>query len=160
MGTCRLRIQQQKEEDAKQAYANLFEAGRRIREMEWAKRGTQAAADFIAAVPAWPPGGAAVVKDRFAKVEAVLETDAPVRERSLRMLCIRAEILKEQSSPAEDEAMRREYQVKRLMQGMGQGRGAEEGDWGAMVIEWMGIGAIELKAHEALEDRFRRGLGV
>ena len=160
MATCRLRVQQQKEEDAKQAYANLFEAGRRIREMEWAKRGMQAAADFIAAVPAWPPGGAAVVKDRFAKVEAVLETDAPARERSLRMLCVRAEILKEQSSPAEDEAMRREYQVKRLMQGMGQGRGAEEGDWGAMVIEWVGIGAIELKAHEALEDRFRRGLGV
>jgi len=56
--------------------------------------------------------------------------------------------------------LRREYQVKRLMQGMGQGRGAEEGDWGAMVIEWVGIGAIELRAHEALEDRFRRGLGV
>jgi len=170
MGTCRLRIQQQKEEDAKQAYANLFEAGRRIREVEWANRGgsaasdtgelTQAAQNFIAAVPAWPTGGAAVLKDRFAKVEGVLETDAPARERSLRMLCVRAEILKERASPAEDEALRREYQVKRLMQGMGQGRGAEEGDWGAMVIEWVGIGAIELRAHEALEDRFRRGLGV
>ena len=121
---------------------------------------TQAAEAFIAAVPAWPPGGAAVMKDRFAKVEAVLETDAPARERSLRMLCVRAEIFKERASPAEDEALRREYQVKRLMQGMGQGRGAEEGDWGAMVIEWVGIGAIELRAHEALEDRFRRGLGI
>jgi Domain of Unknown Function (DUF349) len=160
MGACRLRVQQQKEEDAKQAYANLFEAGRRIREVEWAKRGRQAAEDFIGAVPAWPPGGAAVVKDRFAKVEGVLETDAAARERSLRMLCVRAEILKERSSPAEDEALRREYQVKRLMQGMGQGRGAEEGDWGPMVIEWVSIGAIELRAHEALEDRFRRGLGV
>jgi len=168
MGSCRLRVQQQKEEDAKLAYANLFEAGRRIREVEWANRGgtaasgelTQAAEDFIAAVPAWPPGGAAAVKDRFAKVEAVLETDASARERSLRMLCVRAEILQERASPAEDEALRREYQVKRLMQGMGQGRGAEEGDWGAMVMEWVGIGAIELRAHEALEQRFRRGLGI
>ena len=30
----------------------------------------QAAADFIAAVPAWPPGGAAVVKQRLATVGA------------------------------------------------------------------------------------------
>ncbi len=170
IGACRLRMQQQKEEDAKQAYANLFEAGRRIREVEWAKRGdagasdtgelTQVAQDFIAAVPAWPPGGAAVLRDRFAKVEAVLQTDAPARERSLRTLCVRAEILKERTSPAEDEALRREYQVKRLMQGMGQGRGAEEGEWGAMVMEWVRIGAIEPRAHEALEERFRRGLGI
>jgi hypothetical protein len=170
MGACRLRMQQQKDEDAKQAYANLFEAGRRIREAEWARRGgpgasdtgelTQAAQDFIAAVPAWPPGGAAVLRDRIAKVEAVLETDAPARERSLRMLCVRAEILKERASPAEDESLRREYQVKRLMQGMGQGRGAEEGEWGAMVMEWVRIGAIDPRAHEALEVRFRRGLGI
>jgi hypothetical protein len=170
MGTLRLRILQQKEEDAKQAYANLFEAGRRIRAVECAKRDgvaasdkgelTQAAEDFIAAVPAWPPGGAAVVKHRFAKVEAVLESDTAARERSLRMLCVRAEVLKERASPAEDEALRREYQVKRLMQGMGQGRGAEEGDWGPMVMEWVAIGAIELRAHDALEERFRQGLGV
>lgn len=170
LGTCRLRLQQQKEQDAKQAYANLFEAGRRIREMEWAKRAgaaasdtgelAKAAEDFIAAVPAWPPGGAAVVKDRFANVDAPLETDAIARERSLRMLCVRAEIMKERTSPGEDETLRREYQVKRLMQGMGHGRGAEEGDWGAMVMEWVGIRAIELRAHEVLEQRFRRGLRV
>jgi hypothetical protein len=169
VGAYRVRLEQQKEADAKQAYANLFEAGRRIREMEWAKCGgaamgdqgelARAAEDFIAAVRAWPPGGAAMLKDRLAKVDALPETDAAARERSLRMLCVRAEILKERASPAEDETLRREYQVKRLMQGMGQGR-AEEADWEAMVMEWAGIGAIEPAAHEVLEQRFRRGLGV
>jgi hypothetical protein len=166
----RLRQQQQKEADAKQAYANLFEVGRRIRELEWARCGgvaagdrgelAQAVEDFMATVRAWPPGGAAPLKDRLAKVDALPETDAAARERSLRMLCVRAEILKERTSPAEDETLRREYQVKRLMQGMGQGRGAEEADWGTMVMEWVGIGAIEPSAHEVLEQRFRRGLGV
>jgi hypothetical protein len=170
LGACRLRLQQQKEADAKQAYANLFEAGRRIREMEWAKcagvaaddqgDSAQAAEDFIAAVPAWPRGGAAVVKDRLAKVDALLETDAAARERSLRILCIRVEILKERPSPTDDETLRREYQVKRLMRGMGQGRGAEEAEWEAMVMEWVGIGAIELRAHEMLEQRFRQGLEI
>jgi hypothetical protein len=167
---CRLRMQQQKAEDAKQAYANLFEAGRRIREMEWAMLNgaaaserealKQAGEDFIAAVPAWPPGGAVVVKDRLTRVEAAPKTDAAARERALRTLCVRVEILKERATPAEDEALRREYQVQRLMQGMGQGRHAEEGDWEAMVMEWVGIGAIERSAHEGLEERFRRGLGV
>ena len=168
--TCRRRLQQQKDEDAKQAYANLFEAGRRIREAEWAilngtaasERETlrQAAENFMATVPAWPPDGAVVVKERLAKVESAPSTDAPTRERALRMLCVRAEILKERATPAEDEPLRREFQVKRLIEGMGQGRGAEEGDGRAMVMEWVGISAIDRRAHEELEDRFRRGLGT
>ncbi len=169
LDACRLRVQQQKDEDAKQAYANLFEAGRKIREVEWAvlkdlaagerEALKQAAENFIAAVPTWPPGGAEVVKERLAKVDSAQQADTPARERMLRMLCVRAEILKERTTPAEDEPLRREYQVQRLIQGMGQGRGAEERDGRALVAEWMRIGAIEPRAHEALEARFLRGLG-
>jgi hypothetical protein len=168
--SCRLRVQQQKEADAKQAYADLFEAGQKIREAECALlRGTEtgegealrrAAEEFIAAVPAWPAGGAAAAKQRLTNLAAVANADALARERELRMLCVRAEILKEQATPAEDEALRREYQVKRLMQGMGQGRAGEDGDWRALVMEWLRIGAIDRRRHEELEERFRRGLGV
>ena len=56
------------------------------------------------------------------------------------MLCVRAETLKETATPAEDEALRREYQVKRLMQGMGQGRSAEDGDWWTLVMERLRVG--------------------
>ena len=170
MDAHRVRMKQQKEEDAKQAYANLFEAGRRIREMESAMPGgapagereglRQAVEEFIAGVHAWPPGGAVAVKERLANAEASPKTDSAARERALRTLCVRVEILKERATPAEDEGLRREYQVNRLIQGMGQGRGAEEGDWGAMMIEWMAISAIEPLTHEGLEERFRRGLGV
>jgi ElaB/YqjD/DUF883 family membrane-anchored ribosome-binding protein len=166
--TCRRRLQQQKDDDARQAYANLFEAGRRIREVEWATLNgaaagerqalRQAAESFMAAVPAWPPDGAVVVKERLAKAESAPSTDAPARERALRMLCVRTEILKERATPAEDESLRREYQVQRLVHGMGQGRRVEEGDGRAMVTEWVGIGAIEPRTHEELEVRFRRGL--
>lgn len=170
MDAYRLRMQKQKEEDTKQAYANLFEAGRRIREMESAipvgaapsEREVlkQAVEDFIAGVPAWPAGGAVSIKERLANVEAAPKTDSAARERALRTLCVRMEILKERATPSEDEALRREYQVQRLIQGMGQGSRADEGDWGAIVIEWMEISAIERCAHEELEERFRRGLGV
>ena len=164
--SCRLRVQQQKDEDAKQAYANLFEAGRSIQEAEWAMLNgaeanerealRQAAADFIAAVPAWPPGGAVVVKQRLATAAAAADTDAPARERALRMLCVRVEILKETATPAEDEALRREYQVKRLMQGMGQGRSAEEGDWRA---HGDGVAGASAPLSVGRMKNWRRGLG-
>ena len=72
------------------------------------------------------------------------------------MLCIRCEIYSEVPTPPEDEALRREYQVQRLMQGMGQGSHADDGDWDAMMLEWIRIGAVLPAVHESLQSRFVR----
>ena len=72
------------------------------------------------------------------------------------MLCIRCEIYSEAPTPPEDEALRREYQVQRLMQGMGQGIHAADGDWDAMMLEWIRIGAVSPAVHESLQSRFMR----
>jgi hypothetical protein len=44
--------------------------------------------------------------------------------------------------------------VQRLMQGMGQGSHADEGDWDAMMLEWIRIGAVSPAVHESLQSRF------
>jgi Domain of Unknown Function (DUF349) len=163
---CEAQFAQQQARDAEQSFTNLFEAGRHLRAYEWAgaqnaemseqealKRAAEA---FIAGVQHWPKGGLQAINDALAKAGSVSDADSADRERSLRMLCIRCEIYGEIPTPPEDEALRREYQVQRLMQGMGQGRDADDGDWDAMTLEWIRIGAISPPVHGNLQSRFMR----
>jgi hypothetical protein len=161
---CEAQIAQQHVRDAEQSFTNLFEAGRHIqayeravmRNAEVSERETlkQAAETLIASVQHWPKGGLQAVKETLAKAGSVSDADSAVREKALRMLCIRCEIYSEMPTPPEDEALRREYQVQRLMQGMGQGSHADDRDWDAMMLEWIRIGAVSPAVHESLQSRF------
>ena len=71
------------------------------------------------------------------------------------MLCIRAEILTDRPTPPEDQPLRREYQVKRLIQSMGQGIAADEAQLDTMAIEWVGVGPTDEGAYERLLTRFQ-----
>jgi hypothetical protein len=71
------------------------------------------------------------------------------------MLCIRAEILTDRPTPPEDQPLRREYQVKRLIQTMGQGIAADEAQLDTMAIEWVGVGPTDEGAYEQLLTRFQ-----
>ena len=163
---CKAKMAQQHVRDAEQSFTNLFEAGRRIQAYEWAvarnaeasERETlkQAAETFIASVQHWPKGGLQAVKETLAKAGSMADVDSEAREKALRTLCIRCEIQSETPTPPEDEALRREYQVQRLMQGIGQGSHAEDGDWDAMMLEWIRIGAVSPAVHESLQGRFMR----
>jgi hypothetical protein len=44
------------------------------------------------------------------------------------------------------------------MEGLGQVVRTDDRDWEAMVLEWIGIGAVAPDVHETLELRFRRCL--
>jgi uncharacterized protein DUF349 len=161
---CRAQIAGQHLRDAEQSFANLVEAGRRIQAYGWAvaqdAAGSeredlrQAAENFIASVQHWPKGGLQAVKEAVAKAGAMSCADSETRERSLRLLCIRAEIRSDAPTPGEDEALRREYQVQRLIRGMGQGVRTEDGDWDAMMLEWVRVGAISPAVHQSLFERF------
>jgi hypothetical protein len=163
---CEALIAQQHVRDAEQSVTNLIEAGRHIRAYQWAtvrnaeisERETlkQAAETFIASVQDWPKGGLQAVKETLARAGSVSDADVAAHEKALRMLCIRGEIYSEMSTPPEDEALRREYQVQRLMQGMGQGGHADDGDWDAMTLEWVRIGAVSPALHGSLQSRFMR----
>jgi hypothetical protein len=166
LALCEAQIAQQQVRDAEQSFTHLFEAGRHIRAYERAASRNadpserealkQTAEAFIAGVQHWPKGGLQTVKETLANAGSVSDADSADREKSLRMLCIRCEIESEMPTPPEDEPLRREYQVQRLMQGMGQGHHANDGDWDAMTLEWIRIAAISPAVHESLQSRFMR----
>jgi hypothetical protein len=163
---CKARVAQQQVRDTEQSFTNLFEASRSVAAYEWALlRGAessdretlkQSAESFIASVRQWPKEGLKAIRDSLAQSGASTDVDLGARERELRLLCVRGEIRSEISTPAEDEALRREHQVQRLMQGMGQGVSADAGEWNGMALEWIRIGAIAPDLHDSLRDRFMR----
>jgi hypothetical protein len=163
---CRAQIAEQHLRDAEQSFTNLVEAGRRVQAYGWAvakdaaaserEELRQAAENLIASVQHWPKGGLQAIKEALAKAGAMSDVDSEARERSLRLLCIRGEIHSDAPTPPEDDALRREYQVQRLIRGMGQGVRTDDGDWDAMVLEWIRVGAISPAVHESLKERFMR----
>lgn len=82
-------------------------------------------------------------------------TDLTANELALKTLCIRAEILTDSPTPEADQALRREYQVKRLMQSMGQGAKPQEGELDSMTLEWLRVGPVDEQAHLPLVERFK-----
>ena len=81
--------------------------------------------------------------------------ESEAHETALRMLCIRSEILTDTPTPAEDQSLRREYQVQRLVQHMGR-RSDTPDDLNAMVLEWVPIGPVPAATYASLLARFRR----
>jgi hypothetical protein len=67
---------------------------------------------------------------------------------------VRAEIVTERATPAADLTLRREYQMKRLVQGMGQGDMEPEG-LDQLAFEWLGVGPVADGVYPPLLERFR-----
>ncbi|HXA35743.1 MAG TPA: DUF349 domain-containing protein [Steroidobacteraceae bacterium] len=163
---CQSRVSQQRALDRGQSFTNLLEAARRIQAYGWAatQDGTSAdrealkhaAENFIAGVGQWPKGAAQALKEAWAKADAAAGLDIAAHETALRMLCIRSEILADAPTPPEDQALRRDYQVQRLMQRMGQRSDAQTDEWEALALEWARVGPVPAATHETLLARFVR----
>jgi hypothetical protein len=145
---------------AEQSWSTLLDAAERIRAYKLARLSApdsaaslrQAAEDYIAAVTQWPKGGHDAVKAALASTSGA---DLEANEKSLRMLCIRAEILADRPSPPEDQTLRREYQVQRLMQSMGQGITVDASHMDTLTLEWVQAGPIEAGRYAQLLERFK-----
>jgi hypothetical protein len=152
--------------DAQQSFADLFQAARRVRAYAWAVA-THAEEDeqgklkenaerFMASVAHWPKGGQPAIEQALASAGAIAAADQDIREKALRTLCIRCEIYSETPTPPEDEALRRAYQVQRLMDGLGQGVRADKVSSEALALEWVGLGGVSPLVQARLEERFMR----
>jgi hypothetical protein len=160
---CEDSVARQKLLDAEQSWVSLLDAANRVRAYRMAiARNTdsaevdmlrQAAQDYVASVSQWPKGGLQAIKDAL---ERAGEDDVAANERALRMLCIRCEILTDLPTPPEDQQLRREYQVQRLVQRMGQGMSVDEAQLDAMAIEWIRVGPTEEGVYNQLLERFKR----
>jgi hypothetical protein len=159
---CAKSIARQHARDAERSWHDLFEAANHVRAYRLAAaRGLaslldtlkEAAETCIASVPRWPEGGLDILKQGLA---AEHSADFAANEATLRMLCIRAEVLTDTPTPPEDQALRREYQLQRLVKSMGQGLRADETQLDAMAIEWVRVGPVDDAGYEPLLQRFRR----
>jgi Domain of Unknown Function (DUF349) len=163
---CELKVRGQHTQDAAQLFENLIEATQRIHAYGWTVASESAATEgeslkseaesYIAGVAQWPKGGAALLKEAWAKAEAAGNADLAANESALRLLCIRAEIATERPTPAEDQALRRSYQLQRLVQGMGQGHEPTAFDWDALAREWVCVGPVSPATRSVLLTRFRQ----
>ncbi len=169
---CQERVTQQRARDKEQSFLNLFEAARLIGDYGCAQTADRAALKqvaetFVAGVERWPKGGAEALKEAWAKAHAAGELDPTAaqlalaaQETALRMLCLRAEIRTESPTPAEDQALRREYQVQRLLKSMGQHGDPHADDPDALALEWARVGPVTTAARQPLFSRLlqcRRG---
>jgi hypothetical protein len=163
LGRCEASIARQHARAAERAWSDLFEAGQLVRAYRLAvARGLSteqietlkaAAETGIASVQHWPKNGLHALQEALV---GECSSDLAQNEAALRMLCIRAEILTGQPTPPEDQARRREYQLQRLVQGMGQGGSADETHLDSLAIAWVGTGPVELPAYQPLWERFQR----
>jgi hypothetical protein len=156
---CQERVKQHRAREREQSFLNLLEAARLIGEYGCAEDADrhsrkQAAETFIAGIERWPKGGAEALEEAWAKAESPARLDPAGQETALRLLCIRAEIRTESATPAEDQGLRREYQVQQLVQGMGQRRDPRADDPDGLALEWVRVGPVRASTHQALLDRF------
>jgi hypothetical protein len=77
-------------------------------------------------------------------------------EQTLKTLCIRAEIISNQETPAEDKALRMQYQVSRLQQGFGQTTSANDPNIQDLTLEWVAVGPVPTDIYQPLLERFQR----
>lgn len=163
---CETKVRAQRAQDAAQTFENLIEATQRIRAYGWAIANGAAPAEHealkaeaetvIAGVSQWPKGSAPLLKEAWAKAEAAGNADVGANESALRMLCVRGEIAADRPTEEEDQALRRSYQLQRLVQVMGRREEAASNDWETLALEWAGVGPVSPTVHETLLARFRR----
>jgi Domain of Unknown Function (DUF349) len=117
----------------------------------------QAAETFIAGISRWPKGGAEALAEAWGRAEAAEPLEA-AHEKALRILCIRSEILGNLPTPAEDQELRREYQMLRLVERMGRGNEGTDDSVESLALEWTRGGSASQDVYQSLLARFRGSL--
>jgi len=159
---CHKAVTQQHARDAEQGWLSLFDAAGYVRSYRLAlarnadasERDSlkQAADEFLASTAKLPKRGLDALKNALAQQGG---TNLAANEVALRKLCIRAEILTDSPTPDTDQTLRREYQVQRLMESMGQGIKADDTQLDTLTIEWLGVGPTEETTYPRLLERFK-----
>ena len=160
-------ISAQKARDKERSVEDLLEAASRIhaygRAVSQAAPVTerealkQAAEIYIAGVSLWPKGGAEALADAWGTAAAAKPLDA-AHETALRMLCVRSELLIDQPTPVEDQELRRDYQMRRLVERMGRGNDGADDSVESLSLEWARSNSAPEDVYQSLFARFNASL--
>jgi hypothetical protein len=116
----------------------------------------QAARAFISSIEQWPKNGLATLEQKMA--QGAGDATQAENEKALKMFCIRAEILCDRQTPDEDKALRMQYQMSRLEQGLGQKTPDINAEMNAMIFEWVAVGPVSTVIYQPLLERFQQCL--
>lgn len=98
------------------------------------------------------------IEKRRASAQTAIDRVAIGAER--RMLCIQLEIATGSESPAEDKALRMQYQLEQMNQsGLGQDTENSAEHLEKMEIDWLCMPGAELEQQKELDARWKRALG-
>ena len=145
-----------------QVWVDLLEAADKIRLSQLTTKDAERAAlkqqtkEFMDGVTQWPKNGLAALEQKLALEHPVDAQQQDDNEQTLKTLCIRAEILTDQETPAEDKALRMQYQVSRLQQGFGQTTFANDPNIQDLTLEWVAVGPVPTDIYQPLLERFQR----
>ncbi len=160
-------MRRHREEAASRGWTDLFAAAAQVRAYALATalgrppdegEALQAsAASAVAGLAHAPKAMRAVLEQQLERIAAgKVSADLVANEASLRLLCIRAELLTDTLTPEEDLPARREYQMQRLVASMGRGERPTPADLDDLAREWLAVGPVETTVHDALFARFAR----
>lgn len=163
---CQTRVAEMRARDKLQSFTYMLEAAQHIQAYGCAVAQHAAATErdarklaaetFIAGIQHWPKGAPQALKEAWQKADAAVDIDMPANENALRLLCIRSEIFGDLPTPPEDQALRREHQMQRLMQRMGQRSEDNADDWETLALAWVRIAPAPPAAYQSLLARFLR----
>jgi len=164
---CAEAVRRQREAAARRGWTDLIAAAAQVRAYALATALGRApddcealrasAAAAVADLAHAPKGTRALLEQQMETIAAgAVSADLAANEAALRLLCIRAELLTDAETPPEDLALRREYQMQRLVASMGRGERATPADLDDLALEWLAVGPAEPSVHDALFARFER----
>jgi hypothetical protein len=167
LGRC-AQVRDQDRAQASQRSANgLFDAAAAVRAYAMARAGG-AADDALAAqkdevdaalarLDAAPRTVRLGLEKHWSKLVATaVPVDLAANALAFRLLCVRAEIAAGRETPGEDQGLRREHQLKRLVSSRTLGAGTGPEDLAALTLEWLLTGPSAPELELELRARFMR----
>jgi len=164
---CAEAVRRQRATAARRGWTDGFAAAAQVR--EYARATVQgrsptecealrvSAASAITGLAHAPKAMRSILEQRLAAVAAgTVNPDVAANAAALRLLCIRAELISGVPTPPEDLELRREYQMRRLVESMGRGASVTPVALDDLALEWIALGPVEPAVHDALLARFER----
>ncbi len=157
-------VHQERAAAARRAAAALFDAASAIRAYAFAQLRSDsvdtarlAATAAVAALSSAPKAVRTVLEQQFSKAAAGdFAGDLGANESQLRLLCVRAELVTDIETPESDLGLRRDFQMRRLLDSKGLGADIALADLDELALEWFAVGPVDPSVEAALRVRFDR----
>jgi len=166
-GRCAEALRRHRAAAARRGWTNVFAAAAQVRAHALATALGRSPADCealrasaasaVADLAHAPKGTLRILEQQIAAVAAgTFSADLAANEAALRLLCVRAELIAGAPTPPEELGLRREYQMRRLVESMGRGERVTPAALDDLALEWIAVGPVEPAVHDALLARFER----